>query len=468
MHGGPPRLGLMFALATRLVLVLPAAENLSTPSPASGLPAPHDLPVAASDAATQRQAVIAAALASTVSTPPTLPGSGDAPDLVPPLPPAPHTFETASGQFEISSFDLDAAGAGLTVAEEVWQTLERPLNLPARGFPSSITVRLLPAEQWRGTVPFQAAAELGGRVSVRVRWSPEAAGTAALRQALVQALLMRVAITAHGLEPSLRVPLWLEQGCLGWSLTHARPALLDEWQQDSARVAPPALSRVLGLKRDTPVTRPEALGTLWLLSYLQAESGPERRWPLLLGALLGGEDPVAALGRIYGGDFHDDPARELWWQVGWHSQRRLFATAVDNAADSRAWVTDRARWVARSGDADILLSLDEVFAARQAPWVAAELQQRIGQLKGGLGTNLLHPFYRNAAVSLGRAYEAARAGNRSGFGLAEADLDRDCADGVELETAAEGALDQMEASGDGQKLDPRIPAPEVGDGKSRE
>jgi hypothetical protein len=335
----------------------------------------------------------------------------------------------------------------VTVAEEVWQSLERPLDLPLRGFPSSITVRLLPAAQWSVGVPFQAAAELGGRVTVRVRWSPDAAGTVAVREALVQALLMRVAIAWHGLGPSLRVPSWLEQGCLGWTLTHARPALLDEWQQDSAGVAPPALVRILSLKRDTPVTRLDELGTLWLLAHLQAESGPERRWPVLLRAMLGGEDPLAALGRIYGGYFNDDTARELWWQVGWHSQRRLAAAAVNTAADSRAWVAGRARWVARRGDADILLGLDDVYAARQEPWVAAEVQQRIGQLRGELGSNLLHPFFRNAAVSLGRAYEAARVGNQGAFAVAAADAERDYADGLELEKASDTALNQLEQAG---------------------
>ncbi len=439
MSGGRFRPCWALALAIGLAPTLTAADN---PPPTVSATTP-----ATSDPLAGRQAAIAAALAAGMSAPPAAPGTDAAPDLIPPLPPAPHTFETAPGQFEISSFDLAAAGSGLTVAEEVWQSLERPLDLPPHGFPMPITVRLLPSTQWTATMPFQAAAELGGRVSVRVRWSPDPVGTAALRHALVQALLMRVAIAWHGLGPALRVPFWLEQGCLAWSLTHTHPALLDEWQQDSARTAPPTLEQVLGLKREAPAPRPEELGTLWLLAHLQAESGPERRWPALLRAMLGGEDPLTAVGRIYGGYFNNDPSRELWWQVGWHAQRRLSASAVSSAADSRVWVAGRARWVARRGEADLLLSLDEVFAARQQPWIAAELQQRIGQLKGELGSNSLHPFYRNAAVSLGRAYEAARMGNPGVFAIAEADAERDYADGLELENAADAALDQLEETG---------------------
>lgn len=451
-QGGRARRGAALLLAAALVPALPAADAVA--------PGPAPAPAAnGADEAAQRQAAVAAALAPGGAATPE-------PDAIPPLPPAPHVFVTGSGEFEINSFDLETAGAGVTVAEEVWQSLERPLELPERGFPSIITVRLVTAAQWSAAVPFQAAAETGGRVTVRVRWSADAAGTEALRHALVQALLMRSAIAWHGLSPALRVPLWLEQGCLGWSLTHTRPALLDEWQQASARVAPPPLVRVLGLDRATPPTRAEELGALWLLAHLQAESGLAHRWPALLRAILGGEDPAQAVGRIYGGDFTADAARELWWQVGWHAQRRLSAQAVETAADSHAWVVGRARWVARRGDTDVVLNLDEVFAARREPWVAAELGQRIGQIKGELGSNLLHPFFRNAALSLGRAYEAVRVGDAHAFAVAKADTEHDYADGVELETAADAALDQLEAAGGGMGSGGRAQTSEVRDQKS--
>jgi hypothetical protein len=257
---------------------------------------------------------------------------------------------------------------------------------------------------------------------------------------------MRSAIAWHGLSPALRVPLWLEQGCVAWSLTHAQAALMDEWQDESGRLAPPPLSEILGLKRGTPLTRPQELGALWLLSHLQAESGLEHRWPALLRVVLGGEDPAQAVGRIYSSFFADDDARELWWQVGWHNQRRLSAPAVTTAAATRAWVAGRARWVAQLGDTEVRLSLDQVFAARKEPWVATEIELRIGQLKGGLGSNLLHPFYRNAALSLGRAYEAAKAGDARSFAMATAEVDHDFADGRELEAATDQALDQIEAA----------------------
>ena len=421
-----------------------------------------DLGSQTTEPAAKRQAAIAAALNSDLAVAPSGQDAGPKQDVVSPLPPAPHTFVSGPGQFEVSSFDLDAAGAGVALAEEVWQSLQRPLDLPERGFPTTMTIRLLPATQWSGPVPFRASAEMAGQVTVRVRWSTPAESEPALRRALVQALLMRTAIAWHGLGPSLRVPFWLEQACFAWSLTHTHAALMDEWQEDSALVAPPSLAGVLALNRATPPTREEELGSLWLMAHLQSESGPDRRWPVLLRALLGGEDAAPAVGRIYGGYFADEAARELWWQVGWHAQRRLSATAVNRAADSRAWVAGRSRWVAQREGTEVVLSLDQVFAARKEPWVAAELQLRIGQLQGGLGSNLLHPFYRNAALSMGRVYEAAKAGDARAFAAAAAEAKQDFADGLELEKATDQALDQLEAK---QKPEAGGQRPEDGDQK---
>jgi hypothetical protein len=198
---------------------------------------------------------------------------------------------------------------------------------------------------------------------------------------------------------------------------------------------------------------PSAL--LWLLGHLQAESGGEaRRWPQFLRAVFGGEDSVAALQRLYGNYFNDDAARELWWQVGFHSQRRQAVQAIETAAESRAWLAERARWLARRGEDEVALGLDEVFAARSEHWVADELGQRLAQLRAGLAAGGLHPFYRNAAMSLGRVYDATQTGDRKKFDAAQADLFRDVADARELEQAAGAALDRLESSmpGTDQKL----------------
>ena len=160
--------------------------------------------------------------------------------------------------------------------------------------------------------------------------------------------------------------------------------------------------------------------------------------------MLGGEDTAAALTRLYADYFKDDGARELWWQVGFYAQNRQAAQAIETAAESRVWLAERVRWPARRGENEVTLDLEEIFSARTAPWVADELRQRLAQLRAGLATGRLHPFYRNATMSLGRAYDAARAGDAKAFTAAQADLLRDIADGRELEQASKAALDALD------------------------
>ncbi len=353
----------------------------------------------------------------------------------------PFVASTLKDQFEISGHSSDGVRHSVAIAEEVWATLAGPLLLPRDGFPSPIAVRLVAPELWKGDASFQPFAEMGGRVSLTVRSPADMPDLTILRRALVQALLMQRAIAWHGSVPGLKVPLWLEDACVAWSLTHGQTALLDAWQQESAGAAPPPLASLFGRQRGEPVIRSQELALLWLMGYLQSESGPELRWPSLVQSVLGGEDSARAVRRLYAGIFRSDP--ELWWQVGYYSQCRLNALASgQTAANTRIWLAERARWTALRANTEVGLTLDEVFGAHLEPWVQAELNLRLNQLHAGLDAT--HPFYRNAAVSLGRIYEAAMVGNHRSFATALADLNRDIADGRELEQAANAALDKLE------------------------
>jgi hypothetical protein len=358
----------------------------------------------------------------------------------------PYVFSTRPGQFEIVSVEEKSARVGIALAEEVWRTLQNLLFLPTDGFPAPITVRLYPQARWQGEAPFASAAEAGSIVSARVRWTDDEAGRSTLRRALVQTLLMRRAISIRGLVPGLAVPLWLENGCIAWSISRERPGTLDRWQRESAGITPPLLATVLTQRRGAPVARENELGALWLITYLQNNSGPEQRWLRLVRDVLGGTDSAATLGQAYGELFSNAAARELWWQVGWHAQLHLAAQAGDSAAETRVWLAERARWTGRrvkDGD-DQPLSLDDVFAARTVPWIAEELGVRLTHLRAGLAT--AHPFYRNAVLSLGRLYEATLTSDLRGFTQAQTDLARDIADGRELEQATTTALDELEAT----------------------
>jgi hypothetical protein len=354
----------------------------------------------------------------------------------------PSRAQSAPGRFEVAAVDPAAAQAVATVAEAAWRHLERPLALPPE-FSSPVFVRLLPAEKSpRGGEPFEVVVEAGGVVSVWWRGGA-AAAPGDLRRALVRGLLCRLAVATQGGAQAPTVPAWLEHGCVGWWETRAEAAQLDDWKQRAERMAPPALARLLDWPGGKPMTKEDATAALGLMIFLQAEAGRGGEWGALLRRLLAGMDPQAAVATCYSGRFFGVPARELWWQTGWHQARRTRSLPVLEAAESRRALGALARFVFAAPDleTDFVAPLGIVLTRRHEPLVAAELARR-GVALGHL-IPALHPFYRNAGLSLAEAWRQASADPRQVAARCAA-FEQDWRDGVELETATEAALDAFE------------------------
>ncbi|HEY0944794.1 MAG TPA: hypothetical protein VGD81_05985 [Opitutaceae bacterium] len=367
-------------------------------------------------------------------------GRSQSPEHAPP--PAPAVFTSGRGQFEVIAPDAAAAAAVTTLAGEAWRFLAGPLGLPA-GFSSSIFVRLVPAAEWRDAAVFRVAVEPGGIVSLRLRWEP-ALDAEIVRRALAQALLSRLAVAQHGVSANIKVPLWLEQGTVGWWITRAQPARLDGWQQEAADAVEVRLVRLLAWQRGEPEPRAWQLAALWWFCHLRDEAGQTSAWHDCLRRVLGGEDATAALVACYPALAREERARELWWLVGLHHQRRLKPLPLLNASESRAWLADLPRVVLSRDGADSVLSLDDLFAAREESVVTGEVAWRVARI--GRELPWLHPLYRNAALSLGETFEAIQAGDATRFADAKAQFARDAAEGREIEAAMEVALDALDAA----------------------
>ena len=272
-----------------------------------------------------------------------------------------------------------------------------------------------------------------------MRWS-EATPTVFLRRALVQALLLRLGVAAQGVSSQLTVPLWLEQGCVGWWSTHEEPAQLDALQQESAALAPPELAALLHWQRSDVEPRALSVGAAWLLIWLQAESGRAGEWPALRARLLGGAEPLAALAASYPGRFADASERELWWQTGWHHVRRLPTQPQLGSVESGALLSDWARLVFAVGGQDVVVPLRFALLRRAEPAVAAALAARASALQKVLPS--LHPFYLNAGLALADCLANKR---RSGDELAAAcaEFDREWRDATDLEATTREALDAL-------------------------
>ena len=349
-------------------------------------------------------------------------------------------FYTQPGQFEIVVLDAADAQPALALGRSVWRALSAPLGLPKEGFGSPVSMRLVPAAKWTGLSPFITTVEPGGLVSVRVRWGGDT-DPLFVRRAFVQGLILRQAVAWHAVGPRLTVPLWLEQACTAWSLVSERPAMLDSFQQESAGIAaPPSMPALLSWERGAVESRGWVLASLWLFLQLQAEAGGEpARWGRWIRGVVGGAAPLDTLPRSYPGLWPDAAAMELWWQTSFHHQRRLQSLPVMTAAASRSWMADRSRWLAGRDGREIVLPLGELHALRGEPWVRAELTARTGQVQSVLG--VIHPYYTNAAISMGRLYEAALKGSDADFKTALGNFERDALDGRELEDTIGAILD---------------------------
>lgn len=354
--------------------------------------------------------------------------------------PVPSLAQTAPGRFEVAAVDASIAHAITAAADEAWRMLAAPLALPD-AFSSPVFVRVLERDD-ASPAPFHVTVEPGGVVSLRLRWKETPA--IIVRRALVQALLMRLAVAQHGVSSRLAVPLWLEFGGVGLWQTRADAAQLDALKQESARLSPPRLAALLDWQRGTGEPRTFAVGSTWLLTILLNDSGRAHEASNFVRRILGGEPADTALAGAFGEAFAPGE-RELWWQTAWHQAIRARTLPALEPADSRAQLAALARFVfaAPTGETDFVVPLADVLARTGEPIVAAELQRRAGELARLVPA--LHPFYRNAGLSLAAAFTESPEGRKPTPAERAAAFEADWRDAVALETASTAALDALEA-----------------------
>jgi hypothetical protein len=352
--------------------------------------------------------------------------------------PTPVIFQSGPGRFEVAAIDAADAKALTSAADDAWRTLATPLVLPD-SFSSPIFVRVIPAEDWKEPAPFHALVEPGGVVSLRIGAGSLPTETF-VRRAVVQALLLRLAVARHGVNDRLTAPLWLELACVGWWQTRADAAQLDALRQASAHLAAPGLADLLGWQRGGGEPPAWSAGAVWLLGFLQGEGAKEGEWPAFLRRLLGGEEPLAALAATYPGRFSNAGERELWWQTGWHHLRRVRSLPTLEAAESRVELEALTHFVFNVDGADKVLPLADVLMHRDEPPVKAEVARRAIAL--GRIVASLHPFYRNAGLSLAEVFDGRGMTRDRAPRLAT--FERDWQDAVELEQETTSALDALE------------------------
>ncbi len=357
-----------------------------------------------------------------------------------PVAAAPAVFQSGLGRFEVSAVDATMAHTVVDLAADCWQQLAGPFGLP-EAFSSPVFCRLVPVAEWGDATPFRVIVESGGVVSLRLR-AEATLPDALVRRVPVQALLMRLAVAQHGVSEKLAAPLWLELGGVEWWRTRAEPAQFDALKQVSARLAPPALSEILDAQRGAAAPAGLVEGSVWLLTFLQSESGRGNDWLGFLHQLLGGDEAATALAATYAQRFSDESERELWWQTGWHQLRRARSLPALEAEESQQELAALGRFVfATDEGGDVVTPLRVVLAHGREPIVAAELQRRAAELNRLLPS--LHSFFRNAGLSLADALAWRGADSRRQESMVAA-FEGDWRDALELTAASRTALDALE------------------------
>lgn len=357
-------------------------------------------------------------------------------------------FPGSGGRFEVAALEGEEGSRLVRLAEEAWAVWRGPLGLPDR-WTTGITVRLTPTEAWDFAEPaWRLSAEATGLVSLWIRGGgkPGAGRDRRWAAALAEAAWTRVAIS-EGVGPAARtVPDWLVAGAAEAALIEARPALGDAWRQAAARPGGAAGLEAILKWRGAQTAgdgEPEWVGAFGVWRWLGAGPGRAEAWPRFVAALLAGEAPGLALTRVYGpGLARPEKAElELAWRTSLAAMAREQATPLLGAEESRRQLERLARAVLTptEGGPERVWELGALTAAEARGYPAAEREERARWLTANLAR--MHPFYRNAAVSLGRCWQAQERGDDAAREGALQEWRADFATGLELERGSAAALD---------------------------
>lgn len=362
-------------------------------------------------------------------------------------------YGAGSGRLEVVA-ESGAEGRRLALlSEEAWRVWRDPFGLPDR-WPAGVTVRLVPEEKWtvRGA-EWRVVGEAAGIVTIWIKGGgePGMSRDRVWLMALAEGVLHRQALMLGVAPERLWTPDWLiAGGAEAVLVTGGRGAMLDSWRQETRRAGRmPGLMTLLtwkgGLQEKSDVRDLRVLASFAAWQWLRAEAGGTAAWRRLVAGVIAGAQPRLALNAAYGERFRRITVDELelMWQVSAAGFARLRALPSMSAEESRRWLEELDRLLVLDaggeGEAvEVALRLSEVWAERDEAFIAAMRQQRTGQLWGGFGR--MHPFYRNAAGSLGRVWLAQTAGRERDWVQALAEWREDKAAGRELERASTALL----------------------------
>ncbi len=354
-------------------------------------------------------------------------------------------FAGSRGRFEVITVTPALGPIAVEMTESVWTHLSDVLGLPRSGFVTPITVRLVPESLWRGDDPHRVWVEAAGLVTLAVRID-DTIEARELVPALVRALLIKRGATNVGPAYREEVPLWLELACTRWVLARLQPSLHDQWRQESLDVRPPPLLALLAWRADRPRPPTVDLAAYGALQWLHGLGRDNGQWAEFLRLLFAGQPPTRSLGVLKAAGWTSLADVELDWEVAFEELSSRNPLPLLSIRESRDLLRRWSRVVLHDTreKTDVLVAPADLWAARDVRAVRALAAGRTGEIELRLGT--MHPFYRNAANSLGRYFLLLRDGRpprelEEAWALFESDL----SDAEELREDSARMLDRAQA-----------------------
>ncbi len=355
-------------------------------------------------------------------------------------------YSGPAGRFEVITITPALGPWALEISELVWDQLTEVLALPPAGFPSPVTLRLIPAARWQGTEPSSVQVEMAGRVTVQVPVG-DTPDRNVIMQALVRGLLVKRATINVDYGYADNVPLWLELAATRWVQTHVQPALHDQWRQEAAVVRLPPMMAILSWQRDRPSPSNLDVASYGAMLWLRTLGADNGLWLEFLRRQLAGVPTANSLGAFVGQPWPGVDDLELAWQVGFYEICRQRVLPFLSIEESRGLLRDWSRVIVHDNriDAEAVLSPTELWEHRKEPAVRAIAATRTGELELRLGS--MHPFFRNAANSLGRVLFLVKKGDSKRDWLrAWEQFEVDWNDANELTRVSATILDQAQAA----------------------
>jgi hypothetical protein len=365
---------------------------------------------------------------------------GEVAEVALPPPAQVRTFETPFAS--IAGTDAVAVENVRYLAEALPPFLRTTLDI-REGFPTPVLVRLVGGVGPAGRES-AVAVEPGALVTLWLRDDVPGEAGAAWREGLVQAVLTRWLLASGQAMDGRALPAWLVAG-LDARLAEELEPSLGEWLQATARgVTPPALGTVLAAGslefRETVNRAASYILVRWLLRF---PDGPGRL-ARLARALVAGAEPRSAFLEVYG----DLPAlasgAQAAWLAAWVDLSRQRTGPLMAAAASREAIVDLARVVVMDEAGVERVAGEEDLWALRSRRAGRELA--LARWRTARAVLLdAHPFYFNAALSVGRLHEALLRGRKRSCREAWAALREDLALGDRLEAEAAAAVAAWDA-----------------------